>query len=184
MDNLICSLPAGKNPPLEVNCLVEIPKGCTNKYEYDPGFKVFRLDRVLYEAVFYPAEYGLIPQTLNEEDGDPLDVMVLSTFPTFPGCLVSCRPIGVLRINDSGEIDNKILAVLADDPRFGEINDLDDLSAHAKKEIKNFWENYAELQPDKKIKIEGWSAKEKAHELIKKAIAAYRKTSSSDPRLV
>lgn len=174
-DSLVHLLPVGKNPPFEVNCLVEIPKGCTNKYEYDPNLKVFRLDRVLYEAVFYPAEYGLVPQTLNLQDGDPLDAMVLSTFPTFPGCLVSCRPIGVLRITDSGETDDKIIAVLADDPRFGEINDLNDLSVHAKKEIKNFWENYAELQPDKKIRIEGWSGKEKAHELIKKAIAAYRK---------
>ena len=174
--NLIDSLPLGKNPPFEVNCLVEIPKGCTNKYEYDPGLKVFRLDRVLYEAVFYPAEYGLVPQTLNLQDGDPLDAMVLSTFPTFPGCLVSCRPIGVLRITDSGETDDKIIAVLADDPRFEEVNDLADLSAHNKKEIKNFWENYAELQPDKKIRIEGWSGKEKAHELIKKAINAYRQS--------
>ncbi len=76
-------------------------------------------------------------------------------------------------MNDSGEMDNKIIAVLADDPRFGEINDLDDLTAHAKKEIKNFWENYSELQPGKKIKIEGWSEKEKAHELIKKAMTFY-----------
>jgi len=173
-DHLAASLPPGKNPPFEINCLVEIPKGCTNKYEYDTELKVFRLDRVLYEAVFYPAEYGLMPQTLNEEDGDPLDVMVLSTFPTFPGCLVSCRPIGVLRLNDSGKTDDKIIAVLADDPRFAEINELDDLTTHAKKEIKNFWENYAELQPNKKIKIEGWSAKDKAHDLIKKAIAAFR----------
>jgi len=172
-DNFVHSLPVGKNPPFEVNCLVEIPKGGTNKYEYDPNLNVFRLDRALYEAVFYPAEYGLIPQTLNEEDGDPMDVMVLSTFPTFPGCLVSCRPIGVLRITDSGETDDKIIAVLADDPRFEEINDLADLSVHNKKELKNFWENYAELQPNKKIKIEGWSGKEKAHELIKKAMLVY-----------
>ena len=174
-NNFVHSLPAGKNPPFEVNCLVEIPKGCTNKYEYDPEFNLFRLDRVLYEAVFYPTEYGLMPQTFNEEDGDPLDLMVLSTFPTFPGCLVSCRPIGVLRLTDSGETDDKIITVMADDPRFEEINDLADLSVHAKKELKNFWENYAELQPNKKIRIEGWSGKEKAHELIKKAIEAYSK---------
>jgi inorganic pyrophosphatase len=168
-DNLVYSLPIGKNPPFEVNCLVEIPKGGTNKYEYDRQLGVFKLDRVLYEAVFYPTEYGVIPQTLNKEDGDPLDVMVLSTFPTFPGCLVSCRPIGVLRLIDSGEEDNKIIAVPADDPRFEEIKELDDLTTHTKKEIKNFWENYAELQPEKKIKVEGWSGKEKAHELIKLA---------------
>jgi len=174
-NNLVHRLPAGENPPHEVNCLVEIPKGGTNKYEYDKKFGVFKLDRVLYEAVFYPTEYGIIPQTLNKEDGDPLDVMVLSTFSTFPGCVISCRPIGVLRLNDSGEEDNKIIAVPADDPRFEEIKDLNDLPVHTKKEIKNFWENYAELQPDKKIKIEGWSGKEKAHQLIKAAIKTYHK---------
>lgn len=174
-NNLVHRLPIGENPPHEINCLVEIPKGATNKYEYDKKFAAFKLDRVLYEAVFYPTEYGIIPQTLNEEDGDPLDVMVLSTFSTFPGCVISCRPIGVLRLNDSGEEDNKIIAVPADDPRFEEIKDLGDLPTHTKKEIKNFWENYAELQPDKKIKIEGWGGKEKAHQLIKAAIKTYQK---------
>jgi inorganic pyrophosphatase len=174
-DNLISQLSAGKNPPFEVNCVVEIPKGATNKYEYDEKENIFKLDRALYEAVFYPAEYGFIPQTLNKQDGDPLDVMVLSTFPTFPGCLLPCRPIGVLRLIDSGEEDNKIIAVSANDPRFEEIKELDDLSTHAKKEIKNFFENYAELQTEKKIKIEGWSGKDKAHDLIKEAIKNYQK---------
>jgi inorganic pyrophosphatase len=173
--NFVLTLPAGNNPPFEVNCLVEIPKGGTNKYEYDKELDVFRLDRVLYEAVFYPTEYGIIPQTLNKEDGDPLDVMVLSTFPTFPGCLISCRPIGVLKLLDSGEEDYKIIAVPANDPRFEEIKDLEDLSTHTKKEIKNFWENYVELQPHKKIKIEGWGRKEKAHELIEQAIKNFQK---------
>lgn len=176
-NNLVHRLPAGKNPPYEVNCLVEIPKGCTNKYEYDKNTGAFVLDRVLYEAVFYPTEYGIIPKTLNIQDGDPLDVMVLSTFPTFPGCVISCRPIGVLRLNDSGEEDNKIIAVPADDPRFEEIKDLNDLPVHTKKEIKNFWENYAELQPDKKIRIDGWSGRQTAHQLIKTAIKTYQKQS-------
>lgn len=173
--NLISSISIGKNPPFEVNCLVEIPKGCANKYEYDKQNHVFKLDRVLYSAVFYPTEYGIIPQTFNKEDGDPLDVMVLSTFPTFPGCLISCRPIGVLRLIDSGEEDYKIIAVSANDPRFEEIKDLEDLTTHAKKEIKNFWENYVELQKDKKIKVEGWGRREKAHEIIKKAIEEFQK---------
>ncbi len=175
MDNPVRQLPLGKNPPFEINCFVEIPKGCTNKYEYDKKNHVFRLDRVLYEAVYYPAEYGFIPHTFNKEDGDPLDIMVLSTFPTFPGCLISCKPIGVLRMIDSKEEDYKIIAIPANDPRFEEINDLEDLSSHTKKIIKNFWENYVELQPNKKIKIEGWSGKEKAYEIIKKAIDNYKK---------
>jgi len=176
-NSLVHHLPVGKNPPDEINCLVEIPKGSTNKYEYDENTGVFRLDRVLYEAVFYPTEYGIIPQTLNKEDGDPLDVMVLSTFPTFPGCVISCRPIGVLRLDDSGEEDDKIIAVPADDPRFTEIKDLNDLPVHTKKEVKNFWENYVELQPDKKIKIVGWSGKEKAHEIIKAAARNFQEKS-------
>ena len=175
MSDLTSVLPTGNNPPFEINCLVEIPKGSTNKYEYDHKLHVFHLDRALYEAVFYPAEYGFIPQTLNKQDGDPLDVMVLSTFPTFPGCLLACRPIGILRLIDSGEEDDKIIAVSANDPRFDEIRELDDLSTHTKKEIKNFFENYAELQTEKKIKIEGWSGKEKAYEIIKKAIEDYQK---------
>lgn len=174
MSNLVHSIPTGENPPEEINCLVEIPKGCTNKYEYDKKYGAFKLDRVLYEAVFYPTEYGIIPQTLNREDGDPLDIMVLSTFSTFPGCVISCRPIGALRLEDSGESDDKIIAVPFDDPRFDEVKNLDDLSSHAKKEIKNFWENYAELQPDKKIKVIGWSGKAKAHQLIKAAIKTYQ----------
>ena len=173
-NNLISQLPVGKNPPFEINCVVEIPKGSTNKYEYYEIINAFKLDRALYEAVFYPAEYGFVPQTFNEQDGDPLDIMVLSTFPTFPGCLLACRPIGVLRLIDSGKEDYKIIAVPANDPRFEEIKDLEDLSTHAKKEIKNFWENYAELQTDKKIKIEGWGRRTKAHELIKKAIKNFQ----------
>ena len=174
-NNLIADVSIGKNPPFEINCIVEIPKGCANKYEYDKQNCIFKLDRVLYSAVFYPTEYGVIPQTFNEEDGDPLDVMVLSTFPTFPGCLISCRPIGVLKMIDSGQEDYKIIAVPANDPRFEEIKDLEDLTTHAKKEIKNFWENYVELQKDKKIKIEGWGRREKAHEIIKKAIEDFKK---------
>lgn len=174
-DNLVLTLPAGKNPPFEVNCLVEIPKGSSNKYEYDKEMGIFKLDRALYEAVFFPAEYGFIPQTLNIKDGDPQDIMVLSTFPTFTGCLISCRPIGVLRMIDTGKEDYKIIAVSANDPRFEEIRDLEDLTTQGKKEIKNFWENYAELQPNKKIKIEGWARKEKAHEIIEQAIKNFQK---------
>ncbi len=172
-DNLVHLLPVGKNPPHEINCLVEIPRGCTNKYEYDEDLGIFKLDRVLYEAIFYPAEYGVVPQTLNKEDGDPLDIMVLSTFPTFPGCLIAARPIGLLRLVDSGETDSKIIAVPTHDPRFENVKELEDLPAHAKKEIRNFWENYVELQPDKKIKVEGWSGKEKAHEIILAAVKNY-----------
>ena len=171
-NNLVNTLPTGENSPREVNCLVEIPKGSTNKYEYDKEYGLFKLDRVLYEAVYYPAEYGVIPQTL-EKDGDPLDIMVLSSFPTFPGCLISTRPIGALRLIDSGEEDNKIIAVPADDPRFEEVTDIKHLRSHTKKEIRNFWENYVELQPNKKIKIEGWSSRDMGRQLITRAVKLF-----------
>lgn len=173
--NLWQNISCGERVPQEVNCLVEIPKGSTNKYEYSPEWGVFRLDRVLYEAVFFPTEYGIIPQTWNEKDQDPLDVMVLSTFPTFPGCVIPCRPIGVIRILDTGEQDDKILAVPVNDPRFEQIKDLADLPPHFKKEISNFWENYSELQSEKKIKVEGWSGKDRAEEMIQKARENYQK---------
>jgi len=128
---------------------------------------------VLYNAVFYPAEYGIIPQTA-QEDGDPLDIMVLSSFSTFPGCLLICRPIGMLRLTDTRKKDNKIIAVPCDDPRFNEVRELADLRHHFKKEIANFWENYSELQPDKKITINGWSGLEVALDQIRQAIKLYR----------
>lgn len=174
-DSLFHRIPTGPNPPKMVYCLVEIPKGSSNKYEYDEKIGVFKLDRVLYSAVFFPTEYGIIPQTWSKEDNDPLDIMVLSSFPTFPGCVLICRPIGVLQLVDSDEQDNKILAVPANDPRFEKINTLSNLPPHYKKEIANFWENYAELQPDKKIKIKGWSNKQVALRMINKAIGDYKK---------
>jgi inorganic pyrophosphatase len=174
MINMLKAIPPGPNPPKEVYCLVEIPKGCTNKYEYHKKLGVFFLDRVLYESVFYPSEYGVIPRTLTD-DGDPLDMMVLSTFPTFPGCLIICRPIAALRLLDSGRKDDKIIAVPRDDPRFDHVDSPEHLTPHLKKEIRNFWENYAELQPGKKIEIVGWRKKRTAYQLINNAIKNFQK---------
>ncbi len=173
--NLFHLVSIGDKALKEINCLVEVPKGSSNKYEYDHRQGYFCLDRVLYEAVFFPFEYGIIPQTWNDKDKDPLDILVLSSFSTFPGCVIKCRPIGVIRINDTGEQDDKIIAVPVDDPRFAQVKELKDLRSHTKKEIENFWENYSELQPDKKIKIEGWGEKKTARSLIKKAATNYQK---------
>jgi inorganic pyrophosphatase len=174
MSNLFHNLPPGPNFPEEVYCLVEIDRGGSNKYEYDKELGVFRLDRALYGSVFYPTEYGFIPQTWSADDGDPLDIMVLSTFPTFPGCLLKSRPIGLLKMTDSGRKDNKIIAAASDDPRFDEVKNLDDLEPHFKKEIENFWGNYSDLQPDKEIKVLGWSGVEKAYKIIEKANTDYQ----------
>lgn len=172
--NLWKQIPAGSKVPQEVNCVVEIPKGSSNKYEYSEEWGAFKLDRVLYEAVFFPTEYGIIPQSWNEKDQDPLDIMVLSTFATFPGCVIATRPIGVIRMTDTGEEDNKIVSVPADDPRFEEIRDIADLQPHTKKELTNFLENYVELEVKKKIKINGWSGREQAQKIIKEAVESYK----------
>ncbi len=172
-NNLFHKISPGPNPPHEIHCLVEIPRGGSNKYEYDEELGVFKLDRTLYGSVFYPTEYGLIPQTWAE-DNDPLDVMVLSTFTTFPGCLLRTRPIGLLDLVDSGEKDSKVISVASTDPRFKDTKELKDLSSHFEKELTNFWENYAELQKEKQIKIEGWKDIEEAHRTIKAAINSYQ----------
>lgn len=174
-NNLFHKISPGPTPPQEIYCLVEIPKGGSNKYEYDKDLGVFKLDRALYGSVFYPTEYGFIPQTWAE-DNDPLDVMVLSTFTTFPGCLLKARPIGLLDIIDSGERDSKIISVASSDPRFEDTESLEDLNTHFKKEITNFWETYAELQPKKKIEIDAWKEIKEAQEVIKKAINTYKST--------
>lgn len=175
IQNLVHTLSVGPNPPKEVFCLVEIPKGCSNKYEYDVNQGAFFLDRVLYEAVFYPTEYGLIPKTWCKFDQDALDIMVVSTHPTFSGCVVPSRVIGVFQMMDSDKIDNKIIAVPTEDPRFNHVKKFAQLGPHFKKEIRNFWETYARLQPKKRIKVVGWGEREKAYSLIEEAIAEYNK---------
>ncbi len=159
----------GPKPPEIVYCRVEIPRGGTNKYEYDHKNKVFVLDRVLYGTVFYPTEYGFIPQTLAK-DNDPLDIMVISTFSTFPGCLIKARVIGALSINDTGVEDTKIISITPDDPRMSHIKNLNDVTPHFKKEIVDFWENYAKLQTDKETEIGDWIEKEQAFQIINQAI--------------
>lgn len=157
------------NPPETVYCRVEIPKGGKNKYEFDHEKQSYVLDRVLHSTVFYPTEYGFIPETLAE-DNDPLDIMVVSTFATFPGCLIRARVIGALNILDTGEKDTKIISIAPDDPRMEHIQTLDDLAPHFKCEIVDFWENYAKLQKDKKIEIGDWVEREQTYQIINQAI--------------
>ena len=172
--NPLIELPVGDNPPEEINMLVETPQGSINKYEFHTSTGIIKLDRVLFEKLPYPIEYGAIPQTWDE-DNDLLDVMCLVTYPTFPGCLISVRPIGVMLFNDSGEKDDKILAVPKDDIRFKHIKSIDDLTDHQKDEIAFFFERYKDLQfkykgqTDKKVVVEGWGGTEKAYEIIKEA---------------
>ena len=176
MTNLYKDIPAGDNLPEQINVVVDIPKGCANKYEYDEEEGCFKLDRVCYSPMFNLYDYGFIPQTYSE-DGDALDVLLLTTYPTFPGCVVKARPVGLLPMKDEAGIDNKIVAVPIEkvDPRFKEIQDIGDVSEHLKKEIKVFFEDYKKLEPEKYkyVKVEGFEGKDKTMEIIKKAIEKY-----------
>lgn len=166
-------LPIGKNAPESFHVVVEIPKGSTNKYEYDEDLGIFKLDRVLFSPLHYPGDYGFMPQTLGK-DGDPLDGLVLVTNPTFPGIVIESRPIGVLEMVDNGDSDDKILCVPVDDIRFEEIQDLEDVQKHQLKEIAHFFEAYKHLE-GKKVEIKGWHGKKRAMEIVEEAMEAYRK---------
>lgn len=174
--NLFTDLPAGKNIPEQINVIIENVKGEKNKFEYDEeGF--FKLDRTLYSPFYFPFEYGFIPQT-KSGDGDSLDVLVLSTNPTFPGCLIEARPIGVILMEDEKGEDNKIVAVPADkiDPRFKEIRDIKDLGQHVREEIEIFFADYKKLEKEKyaHVKVKGWEGAKKAQEMIKEGVKNYK----------
>ncbi|UFJ42825.1 inorganic diphosphatase [Brevibacillus humidisoli] len=155
-----------------VDAFIEIPTGSQNKYEYDKEAGVFRLDRVLFSPMHYPTEYGYLDQTLAL-DGDPLDILVLTTFPTFPGCVIKSRVIGVLVMSDDKGQDEKLLGVPVDDPRFDGVQSIDDVSPHVLKEISHFFERYKDLE-NKETKIEGWQGPEQAAKLIDECLARYQ----------
>jgi len=164
-------LPAGPRPPEQVTAVVEIPTGSRNKYELDKNNGLFRLDRVLYSAVTYPGDYGLIPRTLHE-DGDPLDVLVLVEEPTFTGCQIDARPIGVLKMLDRGEPDDKVLAVPWHDPRYEEYSDISELPQHYLKEIEHFFLIYKDLE-GRRVEILGWENSDVTKQVIEESIVRY-----------
>jgi len=164
----------GPKVPSIINVIVEIPKGSQNKYEYDKKNNIIKLDRVLFSPLYYPGDYGIIPQTYAE-DGDPLDALVLVTNPTFPGVLIEARPVGLLRMKDSNKIDNKILCVAKDDPRYNGVRDISDLEKHHLKEIAHFFQVYKQLE-GKKVEIVGWKNTENAKCVVKNSIKLYQKT--------
>ncbi len=166
--SLVEKLSIGKDWPNKINVLIEIPKGSSNKYEYDLTFDVIKLDRVLHSPFFYPVDYGFIPQTASK-DGDALDAMVLTDSPVLPGILVSARPIGLLLMKDEEGTDHKILAVPSENPRYQEYQDLKDVPKHILKEIGHFFSEYKRLEGGKWAKVEGWKSKKEALKLITKA---------------
>ena len=163
----------GPKIPSVINVIVEIPKGSQNKYEYDKKRGIIKLDRVLFSPFFYPGEYGIIPQTYAE-DGDPMDALVLVSNHTYPGVLIESRPIGMLRMKDGGEMDNKILCVAKDDIRYENLKDITDLDKHYLKEIGHFFEVYKQLE-GKKVEILGWKNAASAKKEVLAGIKLYKK---------
>ena len=154
---------------MTINVLIEIPRGSRNKYEFDKEIGRIKLDRVLHSSVTYPADYGFIPDSLSA-DGDPLDVLVITRFPTFPGCVVEARPIALIDMIDTKEGDEKIVAVPVGDPQFASWNELEDIPEALRNEINEFFKTYKNLEPGKFVEIQGWKGREEAEAMIKKAI--------------
>ena len=150
-----------------IEARIEIPMGSQNKYEIDEVTGKIKLDRVLYSAAFYPVEYGFIENTLSE-DGDPLDILVFTSYPTFPGCYIDTKVIGGMNMIDDNKVDVKIIAVNANDPRYDHVKSLEDLPPHLLKELKNFFASYKKLQDKVTIVREFFSTKE-AYEKIEEA---------------
>jgi inorganic pyrophosphatase len=147
-------LPLGERQPDQINVVVEIPEKSRNKYEYDKTHDIFRLDRALHSAIHYPGDYGFAPQTLAH-DGDPLDVLVLVIEPSFPGCLVVARPIGLLEMIDGDKEDEKILAVPVGEPSFDEVHNYTQIFPHLLRKISHFFETYKALE-GKQTRIGSW----------------------------
>lgn len=155
----------------EFNVVVECPKGSRVKYEIDKDTGLICFDRVLYSPLHYPCDYGFVPQTLWE-DGDPVDVLIITHEPLVPGCLIKCRPIAVLDMIDSGEGDAKILAVPVKDPRFKSTQKLEDVEPHLLKEIQHFFSVYKDLQ-EKEVQVGEWSNGTTAVEVVQKSFDLY-----------
>ena len=156
---------------LTIDVLIEIPKGSRNKYEYDFQLKKIRFDRLLFSSMMYPADYGFIPETLAL-DGDPLDVLVLGTEPTFPMCVMEVKPIGVFHMADEKGNDEKIICVPVSDPIWNTLNDLSDVNPHQIKEIEHFFQVYKDLE-EKKVDVGGWGGAKEAVRIYHECVQRY-----------
>ncbi|MEI9932978.1 MAG: inorganic diphosphatase [Rhizomicrobium sp.] len=177
----LSQIPAGRNPPKDVNVLIEIPAGgLPVKYEMDKASGALFVDRFLHTAMFYPGNYGFIPHTLSE-DGDPIDVLVISSVPVIPGAVVRCRPVGVLVMQDQAGPDEKIVAVPTDDlhPFHTNVRSYRDLPDILLKQIEHFFQHYKDLEPTKWTKLGDWGGAEEAERLILDAIARASKAGKS-----
>jgi len=172
MAHLWHGIPAGVNPPEELNVVIEIPSGSKCKYELEKSSGTIWVDRIIASAVYYPGNYGFIPQTMAE-DGDPLDALVISQVSFHPGVTVRVRPIGLMRMTDNGEPDDKVLCVPLHDPRFQEVYEIEDLPRSMIQEIEEFFRVYKNLE-EEEIIIQGSDNREHALSLIRAAIEAYK----------
>mgnify|MGYP003330916711 CR=1 FL=1 len=176
----IREIPAGRNPPSDINVFIEIPLGGVPvKYELDKKSGALMVDRFLHTAMFYPGNYGFIPQTLSD-DGDPCDVLVVSQVPVVAGAVVRCRPVGMLRMQDEAGGDEKIVAVPVPKltRRYEQVHNYTDLPDITLHQIQHFFEHYKDLEPGKWVKLSGWGDVDEARRLIAEAIerAKLRKT--------
>jgi inorganic pyrophosphatase len=173
---LVDSLKAGKNPPEEINVVIEIPKGSNIKYEIDDETGALFVDRKLFTAMFYPCNYGFVPQT-KEKDGDPVDVLVLGNDSVVPSSVIRATPVGVLITADEEGEDAKVVAVPVAkiDPTFSDVKDIQNVPQHIQDQIKHFFEHYKELEKGKYVKVKGWENKETAKKKISEAMERYKK---------
>lgn len=166
-------LPIGERAPEVFNVVVEIPKGSVNKYEYDAELNVFRLDRTLYSPIHYPGDYGFVPSTVAA-DGDPLDALVLVESPSFTGCIIEARALGLLAMVDQGLEDLKLLCVPTEDPRQETVRNFGDIEPHRLREIEYFFGIYKELE-GKETETRGWRSADEARKVIEAASARFGK---------
>ncbi len=172
----ISKIPAGKNPPEDIYVVVEIPQGSGIKYEVDKESGAIFVDRFLFTAMYYPFNYGFIPNTLAD-DGDPTDVLVISSEAVVPGSVIRCRPIGMLEMEDEAGIDTKIIAVPVSklDRSFDNIKDISDIPEAIREKIKHFFEHYKELEKGRWVKVKSFKPIKDALEEIQKSIENYQK---------
>lgn len=156
---------------ITIDVLIEIPKGSRNKYEYDKVKKVVRYDRMIFSSMHYPSDYGFVPETLAL-DGDPLDALVLVSDPTFPGCLIEVKPLGLFRMYDEKGQDDKLLCVPVSDPIWNKLNSIEEVNPHIIKEIEHFFSVYKDLE-EKKVGIKGWEDRNSAISTIKESQKRY-----------
>ena len=179
--NLLHDIEAGKKTPEEINVIIEINKGSKNKFEIDKETGIIALDRAMHTSQDYPFDYGFVPQT-HWDDGDALDVVLLTTYPLFPGILVRARPVAVMHMVDGGEADEKIIAVPSDDPRWNDVKDLSDVNKHTLKEIEHFFITYKNLQK-KTVEINGFEGAVKAKEAVVRSMTLYKETKAKSLKL-